>query len=241
VNDDAGIIHHNTAYGLLMAASYLNKHEDAIMIYYDSEMGAPDAYFKSFGIDTNRVLRIPIVNIEELTFDLAKKLDRKSAEGIKRGEKVFIFIDSIGNLASKKEAENALSENSAADMTRARMLKSLFRIVTPLVNSLDIPMVAVNHIYSELGCLAGNTVVKTSTGNMELKDIKVGDFVYSLTGLKRVNHTFGPGDLPKEGKKFMKLTLADGSVVRCTGNHKFLLEDDSWITADQLNLNSVLK
>jgi hypothetical protein len=66
---------------------------------------------------------------------------------IKRGDKVMIIIDSVGNLASKKEVEDALKQNAAADMTRAKQLKSLFRMVTPHLTIKDIPMVVVNHIY----------------------------------------------------------------------------------------------
>ena len=59
----------------------------------------------------------------------------------------MIIIDSVGNLASKKEVEDALKGSSAADMTRAKQLKSLFRMVTPHLTLKDIPMVVVNHIY----------------------------------------------------------------------------------------------
>jgi hypothetical protein len=59
----------------------------------------------------------------------------------------MIIIDSVGNLASKKEVEDAMKQNSAADMTRAKQLKSLFRMVTPHLTLKDIPMVVVNHVY----------------------------------------------------------------------------------------------
>jgi hypothetical protein len=161
--------HFKTAYGLVMASSYLKKHPDAMMIYYDSEAGASDKYFASFDIDTSRVLHIPIVNIEELTFDLAKKLDKSSEESIKKGEHVFVFIDSIGNLASKREADNAVSENSAADMSRAAKLKSFYRIVTPLINRLDIPLVIVQHIYMEQGMFP-RAIMSGGSGGMLSSD-----------------------------------------------------------------------
>jgi len=68
-------------------------------------------------------------------------------EVIKRGDRVIVVIDSVGNLASKKEVEDALKQNSAADMTRAKQLKSLFRMVTPHLNLKDIPLIVVNHTY----------------------------------------------------------------------------------------------
>jgi RecA/RadA recombinase len=134
--------HFKTSFGLLMVASYLKQHSDAICMFYDSEFGSPQAYFTSFGIDTSRVLHTPITNIEELKFDLVSQL-----QNINRGDKVIIMIDSIGNLASKKEIEDAINEKSVADMTRAKALKGLFRMVTPMLSLKDIPLIGIAHIY----------------------------------------------------------------------------------------------
>jgi len=134
--------HFKTTFALLMLKSYLDTHKDAICLFYDSEFGASDDYFESFDIDTSRVIHSPIKNVEELKFDIVNQL-----EEIKRTDNVFILIDSIGNLASKKEIQDAKDENSVADMTRAKQIKSLFRITTPYLTMLDIPMVAVAHTY----------------------------------------------------------------------------------------------
>jgi hypothetical protein len=75
----------------------------------------------------------------------------KQLTALERGEHVMIVIDSIGNLASKKEVEDALNEKSVADMSRAKQLKSLFRMITPYLTLKDIPMVVVNHTYKEIG------------------------------------------------------------------------------------------
>jgi hypothetical protein len=63
----------------------------------------------------------------------------------------MVIIDSIGNLASKKEVEDAMEGKSVADMSRAKQMKSLFRMITPHLNLKDIPMVVVNHTYKEIG------------------------------------------------------------------------------------------
>ncbi len=138
--------HFKTAFSLLMARAYLDKYEDAALLFYDSEFGTPQAYFDTFGIDTERVLHTPLTDIEQLKFDIMKQL-----EGIDRGDRVMIIIDSIGNLASKKEVEDALDGKSVADMSRAKQMKSLFRMVTPHLTMKDIPMVVVNHTYKEIG------------------------------------------------------------------------------------------
>jgi RecA/RadA recombinase len=138
--------HFKTAFSLLMAKAYLDKYHDGVVLFYDSEFGTPQSYFDSFGIDTDRVIHTPITDIEQLKFDIMKQI-----EGIERGDHVIVVIDSIGNLASKKEVEDALEGKSAADMTRAKQLKSLFRMITPHLTLKDIPCVVVNHTYMEIG------------------------------------------------------------------------------------------
>ena len=150
--------HFKTSFALIMASAYLKKYDDAVLLFYDSEFGSPQAYFETFGIDTDRVLHTPVTNVEEMKFDMISQL-----EAIERGDKVIIVIDSVGNLASKKELEDAINEKSVADMSRAKALKGLFRMVTPYLNMKDIPMVAVNHTYKEIG-LFPKDVVSGGTG-----------------------------------------------------------------------------
>jgi len=150
--------HFKTSFGLIMAAAYLNKYKDAVLLFYDSEFGSPQSYFEQYGIDTSRVLHTPVTNAEELKFDIIGQL-----EGIDRKDHVVIMIDSIGNLASKKELEDAINEKSVADMSRAKALKGLFRMVTPYLNIKNIPMIAVNHTYQEIG-LFPKAIVSGGTG-----------------------------------------------------------------------------
>ena len=67
--------HFKTAFGLLMMKAYMDKYPDAICLFYDSDFGTPEHYFSSLKIDTDRVMHIPIKNVEELKFDLVKQLE----------------------------------------------------------------------------------------------------------------------------------------------------------------------
>ena len=138
--------HFKTAFSLLMAKAYMDKYKDAVLLFYDSEFGTPIKYFETFGIDMERVLHTPLTDIEQLKFDIMQQL-----QDVNRGDKLMIILDSIGNLASKKEVDDALDGKSVADMSRAKQVKSLFRMVTPHLNLKDIPMVVVNHTYKEIG------------------------------------------------------------------------------------------
>jgi len=150
--------HFKTAFALLMAASYQQKYPESVILFYDSEFGSPQAYFETFGIDMDRVLHTPITDVEELKHDIMAQFSQ-----LEKGERVMIVIDSIGNLASKKEVEDAVEGKSVADMSRAKQLKSLFRMTTPHLTLKDIPMVVVNHTYKEIGMFPKD-IVSGGTG-----------------------------------------------------------------------------
>ena len=150
--------HFKTSFGLIMASAYLKKYKDSVLLFYDSEFGSPQSYFEQFDIDTSRVLHTPITDVEQLKFDLIGQL-----EGLDRNDRVVVMIDSVGNLASKKELEDAINEKSVADMSRAKALKGLFRMCTPYLNMKNIPLIAVNHTYMEMG-LFPKAIVSGGTG-----------------------------------------------------------------------------
>ena len=150
--------HFKSAFSLLMASAYMKKYPDAVMLFYDSEFGTPEGYFKSFEIDMDRVVHIPITDIEELKFDISNQL-----QNIERNEHVIIVVDSVGNLASKKEVEDAMDSKSVTDMSRTKALKSLFRIVTPHLTIKDIPLIVVNHTYKTME-MYSKDVVSGGTG-----------------------------------------------------------------------------
>jgi RecA/RadA recombinase len=152
--------HFKSMFALLMGAAYLEQYPEAVMIFYNSEFGTPISYFNYFGIDETRVIVKPLINIEQLKFDAVTTL-----EGIARGEKVVIIIDSIGNLASLKELEDAKAQKSVAEVgNRAKALKSLFRMITPYLSLKDIPCVVVNHSYKTMEMFSKD-VVSGGTGS----------------------------------------------------------------------------
>ena len=151
--------HFKTAFTLLLVKAYMDKYKDSAVLFYDSEFGTPQSYFDSFEIDKSRVFHTPVTDIEQLKFDVMKQLN-----GLKRTDKVIIVLDSIGNIASKKEVDDAMEGKSVADMSRAKQIKSLFRMVTPHLTMKDIPMVVVNHIYMTQEMYA-KPVVSGGTGS----------------------------------------------------------------------------
>jgi RecA/RadA recombinase len=208
--------HFKTAFSLLMAAAFLKAHPDGIILFYDSEFGTPQSYFSSFGVPMESVVHTPITDIEQLKFDVMAQLQE-----LQRNDKVMIIVDSVGNLASKKEVEDALKQSSAADMTRAKQLKSLFRMVTPHLTLKDIPMVVVNHVYMtqemfSKPVVSGGTGIYYSADNIwiiwrnrkkefELKQLAAVD-VASLSPEERAKHNAELEKWQSKGDSYFKMS-----------------------------------
>ena len=235
-----------TMISLLCMKAFLDKYDDGIALLYDSEFGITPEYIESFGIDTERVVHIPIENIEILKFDLVGKLQE-----IDKKDNVFIMIDSVGNLASKKEVEDAENEKSVADMTRAKSLKSLFRIITPHLTMKKIPCLAINHIYLEQGlypkaivsggCLDGSTEIIMSDGSTKkIQDIDAGESVLTLEGGREVTHTWDPDTLEEGTPECYEIKFDDGSSVICSDSHRFMNMNGEWEEVSLLNVGDVL-
>lgn len=150
-----------TVLSWVAAKAFQTKFPDGVVLFYDSEGGTPPDYLRALGLDTARIIHIPIFNVEELKFDLVQRL-----EAIERSDRVFVLVDSLGLLASKKEVEDAVNEKSVADMSRAKAIRSMFRVILPHVTAKGVYTVFINHAYAEVGTmfpkqiLGGGTAVK---------------------------------------------------------------------------------
>ena len=236
--------HFKSNISLFMVAAYMKKFPESVCLFYDSEFGSPPDYLNSFDIDLDRVLHTPVATVEDLRSDLTVQLD-----GLERGkDKVIIFIDSIGNLASRKETQDALDGKEKADMTRAKTIKSLFRIVTPQFIMKDIPCIVINHTIDTLemfsktvmtgGCVVQDTEITMADGSYKfIQDIVPGEMVKTLTGTSAVTHIWNPETLAAGTPECLEFEFDDGYKVITSDTHKFLCSDGDqfvWVEAKDL-------
>lgn len=124
------------------------------IIYIDTEHAIELDDLPNHGISTSPedFILIRANKVEDIKFMLASFLDQmkeQKASG-KDIEKTLIFLDSAGQLASIKETDDAISGNNKADMTRAKSMGSLFRIINNDLAYLNIPLVVTNHTYQTM-------------------------------------------------------------------------------------------
>ena len=119
------------------------------VIFYDSEAAVDRELMKKFGIDTNKVNYQPINTVQEFRTSVTSITSRMQEAKRAGAElpKVMIILDSAGNLATMKEIEDAKSGSEKSDMTRSKVLKSIFRIIMTPMADLKIPFLFTNHTY----------------------------------------------------------------------------------------------
>jgi RecA/RadA recombinase len=84
---------------------------------------------------------------------LRKLTDFLIEEYYNKGKKCppcIIVIDSLGNMASQKEIDDIAAGTGKSDMTRAKTIKQLFRILTTNIGVLQIPCILTNHTYKDI-------------------------------------------------------------------------------------------
>lgn len=212
--------HFKSGFGLLLQKSFMDFHgEESAGLFYDSEFGTPKKYFRSYEMNLDDIIHSPLTDIEEFKFDIVKQLGE-----IKRGEKLFILLDSLGNLASKKEVEDAESGKSVADMTRAKSLASVGRMITPWLTIKDIPFVAINHVYKDQGSMHGKQIVSGGEkfyyaaddiwiiGREQEKDTKTKEIEGYWFTINIEKSRF-----VKEGSKFPLFVSFDSGIAKYSG------------------------
>jgi RecA/RadA recombinase len=123
------------------------------VIYYDTEGAVDVDNIQAFGVDPERFDHQPVSDLAKFRTSittLTKKMMEAKEKGFKT-PKLMVCLDSLGMLATTKEIDDAISGNTAADMTRAKSIRSLFRIITSDLTGLGIPFVFTNHTYASTG------------------------------------------------------------------------------------------
>lgn len=208
------------------------------IIYCDSEAAVDEDIMKNFGINPDNVRYQPVstsLEVRHFVSNLCDQLKKARDKG-STPPKIMLILDSLGNLATTKERNDAASGSEKKDMTKQQDLRSLFRVITTDLAEFKIPFIFTNHTYA---CALGDTPVLMGDGTFkDLQQIKINDVVMTLEGEQPVTDTF-----KYDKTRTIKLTFEDGVVIECSPLHKFLIDEDytlesSWITANELQEGS---
>lgn len=139
------------------------QNKGMIPIIFDTEVAVDKASAEGVGLDSKNVKYVPVDTVESCRNQIMTFLDGVEAEPELHG-KFIISIDSLGNLASEKEINDAGAGKGAMDMgLRAKQLKSMMRMITYKAAVTGTTIIASNHTYADPGALHP-TLVKQQAG-----------------------------------------------------------------------------
>ena len=140
-----------TFFSLAVVKHFLDNNPDGYCLYFDTEAAITKSLLESRGLDTNRIVVVNVVTIEEFRSKALKAVDLylKKKEG-ERKPCIFV-LDSLGMLSTEKEIDDALNEKQVRDMTKSQLVKGAFRMITLKLGQAKIPMIVTNHTYDVVG------------------------------------------------------------------------------------------
>lgn len=141
-----------TFFLLSIVSNFLKQDPENLVFYFESEAALTSNNFSSHGIDTERVIIIPVTTIEEFkeqSFAIMSNYIKEYSKTEKK-PKIFICLDSLGNLSTAKEFDDVEDGKRSVDMTKAKTIRSTFRILTNTCGLNNIPIVVTNHTYDTM-------------------------------------------------------------------------------------------
>lgn len=179
-------------------------------VIFDSERAVKKNYYENMNADVSKIYRVPVTTI----LDLRNKITQLVEEYYSDGEehKLFIGIDSIGNLAGDKEFEDAMKDKDASDMgTSAKAASSLVRVVSSLASKYDFPVVMIAHVYSNPANMFSNEPI-VAGGNKVVYIPHCTILMEPLVNKEEVVDEFGKKKKTSVGTKFKVKTLKNRDV-----------------------------
>jgi hypothetical protein len=156
---------------------------------------------------------------------------------------MMMVLDSMGQLSSTKEMEDTSEGKETKDMTKSQILKATFRVLNLKLAKIGVPLLVTNHVYDVVGayiptkemsggCLVAGTKIITKYGLRNIENVSIDDEVMTKEGVWRQvldTHFFNDKDI-------LEIEFEDGTKVKCTKEHKFLV-NGVWIEAKDLMTN----
>lgn len=144
----------NSGKSLILA--HLVKHaiEDGYeVMLFDSERSVSRAYYENIGCDVSKMFFTRVgstLKFRNKAHDIIQEFYANAGPK----DKLFVGLDSLGNLASEKEMADVEKGKTASDQgNNAKMQNSAFRVISALAGDFNFPWVFTNHVYAPIGDL----------------------------------------------------------------------------------------
>ena len=138
-----------TFFCLGIVRHFLESNPDGGVIYFESESALSKDMIESRNIDSKRMIIVPVTTVQEFRTQAIKILDTYMKD--KNQPPMMMVLDSLGMLSTSKEMEDSEAGKETRDMTRAQVVKSIFRVLTLKLGKANVPLIVTNHTYDVVG------------------------------------------------------------------------------------------
>ena len=142
-----------TFFALGVVKNFLDKNPDGGVIYFESENAVSRNMLESRGVDSNRIVVMPVATVQEFRTQSIKVLDKYIEQDEASRKPMMFVLDSLGMLSTTKEMEDTAEGKETRDMTRSQIVKSAFRVLTLKLGQAGVPMIMTNHTYDVIGSM----------------------------------------------------------------------------------------
>ena len=140
-----------TFFCLGVVQHFLESNPDAGVIYFESESALSKEQIEERGIDSSRMMIVPVTTVQEFRTQSIRILDKYLEQPPSSRQPLMFVLDSLGMLSTSKEVEDSEAGKDTRDMTRAQVVKSIFRVLTLKLGKANVPMLVTNHTYDVVG------------------------------------------------------------------------------------------
>ena len=140
-----------TFFALSIVKNFLQSNPAAQVIYFETESAITKNMLSTRGIDITRLGLVPVTTVQEFRTQAIKVVDEYTKLPIADRPPLMFVLDSLGMLSTTKEVEDAAAGKETRDMTRAQIVKSIFRILSLKLGRANIPLIVTNHTYDVVG------------------------------------------------------------------------------------------
>ena len=142
-----------TFFALGIVKAFLDKNKDAGVIYFESESALTKDLVEARGIDSSRMVIVPVATVQEFRHQSIKVIDKYIEQDEKTRKPLMFVLDSLGMLSTTKEMEDTAEGKETRDMTRSQIVKAAFRVLTLKLGKAKVPMIMTNHTYDVIGSM----------------------------------------------------------------------------------------
>jgi RecA/RadA recombinase len=197
-----------TFFALSVVRNFLDANPTGGVIYFETESAISRDMIESRGIDSSRMIIMPVATIEEFRTQACRIVDKYMKEPKEERVPMMFCLDSLGMLSTSKEMEDVANDKQVRDMTKSQLIKGAFRVLTLKLGQAGVPMIVTNHTYDVIGSYVPTKEMGGGTG---LK-YAASTIIYLTKSKERDSKKEVIGNIIKCEAKKSRLTI-EGSKV----------------------------